>query len=45
MEEKIHLINISNCTLYIVKLFIGIIALFWPILVDFQNEAADFTIY
>ena len=36
-----HIINISNCTLHIVKFFIGFDTLFWPIFVDFQNEAAS----
>ena len=31
----------SNCTLHIVKIFIGFDTLFWPIFVDFQNEAAS----
>ena len=41
LNLKIHIINISNCTLYIVKIFIGFDTLFWLILVDFQNEAAS----
>ena len=38
-KSKIHIINVSNCTLYIVKFFIGFDILVWPIFVDFQNEA------
>ena len=38
---RIHIINISNCTIYIAKFFTGFDTLFWPILKDFQNEAAD----
>ena len=40
MKVKSHIINISNCTLHIVKVFIGFDTLFWPIFVDFQNETA-----
>ena len=32
--------NISNCTLYIVKLFVGSDTRYWPIFVDFQDEVA-----
>ena len=39
VKVKIH-INISNCTLYIVKFSLDLIACFWLILVDFQNETA-----
>ena len=38
---KIRIINISNCTLYIVNFFTGFDALFWPIFVDSQNEVAS----
>ena len=37
-KKRIHILNISNCTLYIVKFFIGFDTLFWPIFVDFRNE-------
>ena len=40
MKVKIHIINISNCTLHIVKFFIGFDALFMANFVDFQNETA-----
>ena len=36
-----HIININNCTLYIVKFFIGFDALFLADFCDFQNEAAS----
>ena len=32
--------NISNCTLHIIKFFIGFDTLFWPTFVDFQSETA-----
>ena len=32
--------NISNFTLYIVKLFVGSDTRCWPIFVDFQDEVA-----
>ena len=35
-----HIINMSNCTLCSIKIFIGFDTLFWPIFADFQNEAA-----
>ena len=36
----------SNCTLYIVKFFIGFdTLLFWPIFADFQNKAAGLCVY
>ena len=38
--KKIHIINISNCTLHIAKFFIGFDALFLANFVDFQNETA-----
>ena len=41
MKVKMKTINISNCTLYIVKFFIGFDTLFWLIFVHFQNEAAS----
>ena len=34
-----HIINTSNCTLYIVKFFTGFDTVFWWISVDFQYEA------
>ena len=41
MQVKIHIIiNISNCTLHIVKFFIGFDALFLAKFVDFLNETA-----
>ena len=44
MKVKSHIINISNCTLHIVKVFIGFDTLFWPIFVDFQNETAGLSV-
>ena len=40
MKVNIIIMNISNCTLYIVKLFIGSDTRCWPIFVDFQDEVA-----
>ena len=41
LKVKIRIINVSNCTLYIVKFFIGSDILFLAdFSEDFQNEAA-----
>ena len=39
IKVKIHIINISNCTLYIVKFSLDLISRFWTTFVDSQNEA------
>ena len=44
LKVKIHTIDISNCTLYIVKFFIAFDVLFWPSFVYFQKEAAGLCI-
>ena len=41
IKVKIHIINISNCTLYIVKFLTEFGTLFLADFVDFQNEAAS----
>ena len=39
-SKLIHNMDISNHTLYFVKISLDLIRCFWPIFVDFQNEAA-----
>ena len=39
LRIKMHIINLSNCTVNIVKFSLDLIPCFWPIFVDFQNEA------
>ena len=41
MKVKIHIINRSNCTLYIVTFFTGFDTLFLVDFLDFQNEATS----
>ena len=40
----VFIFDFSNCTIYIVKFCIRFDTLFWPIFVDFQNEAASLCI-
>ena len=40
LKATMHIINISNCTLYIVKLFIKFDTLFLADFVNFQKETA-----
>ena len=39
IKVKLHMLIISNYTLYIVKFSLDLILCFSPIFVDFQNEA------
>ena len=40
-KDTHHKYQYKVCKLYIVKFFVGFDTLFWPIFVDFQNEAAS----
>ena len=45
MKVKIHIINTSSCTLYILKFFIGVDTLFLaPILKIFRRRLPDYTL-
>ena len=37
-SNDINIINISNCTLYIVHFSLDLIFYFWPIFVDFRTR-------
>ena len=40
MKVKIHIIDFSNCTFILKRFSLDLIPCFWPIFVDFQNEAS-----
>ena len=42
IKEKIHIINISNYTLYMVKLVIGFDTLFWASFCRFSERGCRF---
>ena len=44
IKVKMQIINVSNCTLYIVKFSLDLIPYFWPIFVDFQNETGVYAL-
>ena len=41
-KSKIHVINMSNCTLYIVKFLIGFDTLFWTDICRFSERGCRF---